>query len=124
MPRALVVDDNDEIRDLVALFLTDLGLSPVMASNGKTGLLALEEVGPFDVAIVDLYMPEMDGIEFIRAVRTRPGLSRLKILVATNAGMRNDVQGALSAGADEYLMKPYSPDMLREKLRLLRILPE
>ena len=124
MLKALIVDDNDEIRDFVSLMLQDFGYATVIASNGRLGVRALGEVGPFDVAIVDLYMPEMDGIEFIKAVRADPAFKKTRLLVATNASLRSHIQKALDAGADEYLMKPFSPEMLKQKLRLLKVFPD
>ncbi len=124
MLKALIVDDNDEIRDFISLMLQDFGFAPVMASNGRLALRAMGEVGPFDVVIVDLYMPEMDGIEFIKAVRADEAFKKTRLLVATNASLRTQVQKALEAGADEYLMKPFTLEMLREKLRLLKVFPE
>jgi two-component system chemotaxis response regulator CheY len=124
MSRALVVDDNDEIRDFVSLILQDFGFSTVMASNGNLGLRAMKEAGPFDVAIVDLYMPELDGIGFIQAVRAEPTYKKTRLLVATNASLHSQVQKALDAGADEYLMKPFSSQMLKDKLTLLKVFPD
>jgi two-component system chemotaxis response regulator CheY len=123
MLRALVVDDNDEIRDFVSLLLQEMGFVVVQAVNGRAGMGAMEESGPFDLAVVDLYMPEMDGLEFIKAVRAEPAFRSMKLIMATNAGLEKHVKQALAAGADEYLMKTFLPQMLRDKLVLLKLLP-
>jgi CheY-like chemotaxis protein len=119
MKRALVVDDNDEIRDFFSLLLSDLGFTPTMASSGRAGLRALEDLGTFHVALVDLFMPDMDGFAFIRAVRESKAFKKVPILVATSSTYHPHVKEAMKLGANEFLLKPFSLQDLRKKLKAM-----
>jgi two-component system cell cycle sensor histidine kinase/response regulator CckA len=71
VPRALVVDDDAEVRRTLARVLQSLGLSTLEAANGREALALLEEQGEVPLIVSDLYMPEMDGITFLREVHRR-----------------------------------------------------
>ncbi|MFZ0661934.1 MAG: response regulator [Acidobacteriaceae bacterium] len=124
--RALIVDDSRFIRDYLKSLLKVHGLECMAAENGRTGLECLGQSGPYDVALVDWNMPVMGGLEMVKAVRSNPKLSAVKILmVATEAGHRS-IRAALSAGADEYLMKPFDECGLLtklEKLGMIGVIP-
>jgi len=102
-------------------FLAKLGFDVVEAGNGREGLERLKEMTQTDVVLVDWNMPEMNGVDFVRAVRADRGYDVLPlVMVTTNTELEN-VAEALSAGANEYVMKPFTLDMIREKLELLGI---
>jgi two-component system chemotaxis response regulator CheY len=116
---ALVVDDSNTIRKILTLYLQKLGYDVTAAVNGRDGLDCLKGMDKADVVLVDWNMPEMDGISFLRAVRADAEYDALPVMmVTTNAEMSN-VSQALDAGANEYIMKPFTADMIREKLELL-----
>ena len=116
---ALVVEDSGTIRMILTAYLKKLGFDVTVAVNGRDGLDRLNGMEKADVVLVDWNMPEMDGISFVRAVRANGEYARLPLMmVTTNAELAN-VAEALKAGADEYLMKPFTADMIREKLALL-----
>lgn len=116
---ALVVEDSTTIRQALTAYLQTLGFEVTAAENGRHGLDCLREMKKADVALVDWNMPEMDGIAFLRAVRSDAVYAALPVMmVTTNAELAN-VSEALDAGASEYIMKPFTVDMLREKLELL-----
>ena len=116
---ALVVEDSGTIRMILTAYLQKLGFDVTVAVNGRDGLDRLNRMERADVVLVDWNMPEMDGISFVRAVRANGEYARLPLMmVTTNAELAN-VAEALKAGADEYLMKPFTADMIREKLALL-----
>ncbi len=116
---ALVVDDSNTIRKILTLYLQKLGYDVTAAVNGREGLDCLKGMEKADVVLVDWNMPEMDGISFLRAVRADAEYDALPVMmVTTNAEMSN-VSQALDAGANEYIMKPFTADMIREKLELL-----
>jgi two-component system chemotaxis response regulator CheY len=75
-----------------------------------------------DLVLVDWNMPEMDGISFVRAVRAEPGYGALPMMMVTTNAELAHVSKALEAGANEYIMKPFTGDMMREKLELLGLL--
>jgi two-component system chemotaxis response regulator CheY len=119
--KALIVEDSITIRMILRVILRKLGFDVVEAGNGREGLERLREMTQTNVVLVDWNMPEMNGIEFIRAIRADPGYDVLPlIMVTTNTELEN-VTEALSAGANEYIMKPFTSDMIREKLELMGI---
>jgi two-component system chemotaxis response regulator CheY len=118
---ALVVEDSTTIRMILRKFLGKLGFDVVEAGNGREGLERLREMTQTDVVLVDWNMPEMNGVDFVRAVRADREYDVLPlVMVTTNTELEN-VAEALSAGANEYVMKPFTLDMIREKLELLGI---
>ena len=118
---ALVVEDSTTIRMILRKLLGKLGFDVVEAGNGREGLDRLKEMTRADVVLVDWNMPEMNGVDFIRAVRADHGYDELPlVMVTTNVELEN-VAEALGAGANEYVMKPFTLDMIREKLELLGI---
>lgn len=119
--RALVVDDSRPIRRIESEILRELGFETIDACNGKEALERLQTTPLPDVVLVDWNMPEMDGLEFIKAVRKDARFSGLVVLMVTTETETDQMLRALSAGADEYLMKPFQKDALVDKLRLVGV---
>lgn len=119
--RALIVDDSRPIRRIESDILKELGFETADASHGKEALERLNSAPLPDVVLVDWNMPEMDGLEFIRTVRGDTRFSGLVMLMVTTETETDQMLRALSAGADEYLMKPFQKECLIEKLRLLGV---
>lgn len=117
--RALVVDDSSTIRKILTGYLQKLGFEVTVATNGREALEQLKNMESPDVALVDWNMPDMDGIDFIRAVRADGSYAALPVMMVTTNVELAHVSKALEAGADEYIMKPFTADMIREKLELL-----
>jgi two-component system, chemotaxis family, chemotaxis protein CheY len=119
---ALVVDDSKVMRRIVAKIVTQLGFDVLEAGNGLEALEHVKDHGDtIWVALVDWTMPEMDGLEFVKAVRSLPGNDELLVMMVTAQTAAEDMQAALDAGADEYLMKPFNEESLRAKLALLGV---
>ena len=116
---ALVVEDSGTIRLILTAYLKKLGFDVTVAVNGRDGLDRLHRMEKADVVLVDWNMPEMDGLSFIRAVRAEVGYDGLPLMMVTTNSELTNVSEALEAGANEYLMKPFTGDMIREKLALL-----
>lgn len=102
--------------------LKDLGFDVAEAANGKEALAVLAASERPDLAVVDWNMPEMNGLDFIRALRTRREYDPVRVVMATTETEMTQVATALAAGANEYVMKPYPKDALRDKLVLLGLL--
>jgi len=119
---ALIVDDSKPIRTILRVHLTKLGFEVTEAVNGVDGLDRLRGMVQADVVLVDWNMPEMDGISFVRAVRAEHGYDALPLMMVTTNTELEQVSKALDAGANEYIMKPFTGDMIREKLELLGLL--
>ena len=121
--RALVVDDARAVRMMIRRILTSAGFDEVYeAGDGLEALAALEEMdGLPDVALVDWNMPNMDGLELIRAVRKDPVTRDLPLVMVTTESEMSQMVRALAAGASEYVMKPFTPEIVLDKLALLGI---
>ena len=117
--RALVVDDSRAMRTLLGRMLRDMGYEVQEASNGLQGLERLKQTGKPDLALVDWNMPEMDGLEFVRALRSEQAYDGLVVMMVTTETETEQVAKALNAGANEYVMKPFTPEIIQEKLRML-----
>jgi two-component system chemotaxis response regulator CheY len=119
MPRlALVVDDSRATRALLKRMLTSFDFEVVEAGDGREGLARLLECEGAEVALVDWNMPEMDGLQFIKAVRAERAWDAVKVVMVTSENEPARIARALMAGADEYAMKPCSAEALAEKLEL------
>ncbi|HET6279745.1 MAG TPA: response regulator, partial [Polyangia bacterium] len=115
--RALIVDDSGAMRLVVARALGRLGVADVReASNGKEALKSLRKNTPVDAVFVDWSMPVMDGITFVKTVRTDKRLDRVRLIMVTTESDPDQMEAAYAAGADEYLVKPLSDDLLRTRL--------
>jgi two-component system chemotaxis response regulator CheY len=119
---ALVIDDSKTVRALLKEQLRSLGFEVSEASDGRQALSRLREMDQVDLVLVDWNMPEMDGISFVRAVRAESGYASLPLMMVTTNAELSQVSNALEAGANEYIMKPFTSDVLREKLQLLGFL--
>lgn len=117
--RALIVDDSRPIRRIEGEIMTELGFQTCDACHGKEAIERLQTEPLPDVILVDWNMPEMDGLEFIKAVRQDARYSGIVILMVTTETEPEQMLRALTAGADEYLMKPFTKDGLIEKLQLV-----
>ncbi len=117
--RALIVDDSRAMRIMLSRFMTELGFTCGEAGHGKEALAKLQQDGAPDVVLCDWNMPEMNGLEFVKAVRADAQYNALKIVMATTETEASQVSQAMEAGANEYLMKPFTKDSLQGKLEIL-----
>ncbi|HSC26116.1 MAG TPA: response regulator transcription factor [Vicinamibacterales bacterium] len=116
--RVLVVEDEPHIRDLVALHLRLEGLNPVLIGDG-TAALELTRAEPFDLIILDLMLPGLDGVTVCRAVRREPLNADVPILMLTARREESDKVLGLESGADDYLAKPFGVRELVARVRAL-----
>jgi len=120
--KALVVDDSRAMRMILRKQLSAQGFQVVEASQGQEALACLREHGAtFQIALIDWNMPVMSGLELIKAIRADRELSPLPVLMVTSELEMSSVAQALAAGATEYLMKPFTPEGLNEKLGLMGV---
>lgn len=123
MPKAMVVDDSRTIRIILTKMLTDLGFEVCPAADGKEALQLVDrEQGSFSTIMVDWNMPEMNGLDLVKQMRSDPRLSAVPIVMITTETETRQVMAALQAGANEYVMKPFSREIIADKLRLLGVL--
>lgn len=119
--QALVIDDSATVRRVIRSFLATLGFETREACDGREGLEELHSMPEPDLVVVDWNMPEMDGIGFIRRMRSEAVYDRVPVLMVTTESELSRVTEALNAGAGEYVMKPFTEEMLREKLAILGV---
>ncbi len=117
--RALIIDDSAVMRRIMKLNLSVMGFEIFEASNGREGLDRLREMTNADLVMVDWNMPVMDGIDFVRAVRADSNFNGVCLVMVTTNNDAENVATALRAGANEYIMKPFTQDVIQRKLELL-----
>ena len=123
--RALVVDDSRAVRMMLKRMLAEAGFDELYeAGDGKEALERLDEIGAPDVILVDWNMPEMNGLDLVRAVRSDAERRDVPIVMVTTETEINQVVRALAAGANEYVMKPFTKEIITDKLDLLGISEE
>jgi len=110
------------MRSIVGRIVREIGFETFEAGNGREGLTQLQTHGDVELILVDWNMPEMNGIDFLKAVRAQPGSSASKMVMVTTASDLAHINIALEAGANEYLMKPFTKDAMVSKLQMLGIL--
>ena len=117
--RVLIIDDSMAMRRMLSAYVSELKAETAVATDGQDALDVLAREGAFDAALVDWDMPRMNGMEFVRAVRADDRWASMKLVMVTAHISQDDIVEALETGADDYLMKPVSADMIEDKLRLL-----
>jgi len=117
--RALVIDDSRAMRKILARILSSLGFEIDEAANGSEALQALQSGPTPRLALIDWNMPVMNGYEFVRAVRKNPDFSELRLMMVTTETGEREMTRALEAGANEYVMKPFTKEVIEEKLRIM-----
>ena len=118
MPIALVVDDSRAIRMVLSRILRELGFQVLEAGNGSQALEALGSGPPADLVMADWNMPVMDGLELLQNIRASPVFGSVPVVMVTTEAEIDQMTAALQAGATEYVMKPFTKDILADKLRL------
>jgi DNA-binding response OmpR family regulator len=119
----LVADDDDDILFLVTTRLQRDGFEVVQARNGIEAVARVQEHHP-RVAVLDVGMPGLDGIEVLAAIRADPGLAGTRVLLLTAKAQESDVRRGFDAGADAYVKKPFSPAELGKRVRELYGVPD
>jgi two-component system chemotaxis response regulator CheY len=117
--KALVIDDSKAMRMVLKKILGELGFEVGEAENGINALEALGKEPRPELVLVDWNMPEMNGYEFVRAVRSRPEYDDIRLMMVTSETQADGVDRVVEAGADEYVTKPFTRESLAEKIGLL-----
>jgi len=115
--KLLVVDDSSTMRRIIKNTLGRLGHKEVLeAENGADAWKTLEENSDVDVLVTDWNMPEMNGLELVKKVRSENKYEDMPIIMVTTEGGKAEVITALKAGVNNYIVKPFTPQVLKEKL--------
>lgn len=124
MAKALIVDDSRAVRMVVSRILKELGYEVGEAGNGREALEAIRaEKNVIKLVLADWNMPEVDGLELLQRLRQDPDLASLAVVMVTTETEVDQMVMALEAGANEYVMKPFTKEILLEKLELAGIHP-
>ena len=118
--RCLIADDDAMARTLVGAVLSDLGHDYVVAEDGQRAW-DLYQADPVPLVILDINMPGIDGLEVCRRIRQHKAGAETFILICTARDAPDDLNNVLSAGADDYVTKPSSPENLRARLEIARL---
>ena len=117
--RILFVEDSPTMRRIIANSLQRLGFSDIIeAENGVDALNKLEGQ-KIDLVITDWNMPEMNGADLVKTLRSMPEYEEIPIVMITTRGMKDDVMTAMKLGVNGYVIKPFTPDVLKSKLELV-----
>jgi two-component system chemotaxis response regulator CheY len=114
--KVLVVDDQNSVRQMTRMTLEQLGVRVIHEAENGRDAMETASLQPLDLIISDFNMPEMDGLNLLRAVRGHPVARKVPFILLTGRGDRELVVKAAQAGANNYLIKPFTADILREKI--------
>jgi diguanylate cyclase (GGDEF)-like protein len=113
----LIADDSPSIRQFVKAVVDGCGLTPTLVRDGAEACNILLDASPPQIAIIDWFMPGMDGVDICRKVRERADGAYIYIIMLTSRDTKEDMIDGLTAGADDYLTKPFDPAELRSRIR-------
>jgi two-component system chemotaxis response regulator CheY len=119
--RVLIVDDSRVVRRHTQKMMQSLGWETVVADSGPAALERLRGEATFDLAMVDIHMPGMTGLECIRTVRRELDVPGMKLMMVSTGGSLGLIAEGLASGADEFLMKPLTRENVMAKLHLLAL---
>lgn len=118
---ALIVDDSATIRKVIGSMLRKMKIEVREAENGQVAIESCEEDMP-DFVMLDWNMPVMNGLDFLIALRQTPGGEDPKVILCTTENDFSHITQAMSEGANEYIMKPFNEDIIREKLEIVGVI--
>lgn len=114
MTRVLVADDSSTMRKIILRSLNSVGVKDITEASDGSEAVALFEPGKFDMVLTDWNMPGMTGLEVLKAIRAQD--QKIPVIMVTTEAEKSRVLEAIQAGVTDYLVKPFTPDTLREKL--------
>ena len=118
MTKILIAEDERDIRDLVAFTLRFAGFEVIVASNGEEAVeIATKEIP--DLIVLDVRMPRLTGYDACRMIKADPKLHHIPVVFLSAKGQESEVHTGMEAGAEEYLLKPFAPDQLTERVRTI-----
>ncbi len=112
----LVIDDEEDILELVRYNLVKEGFRSICALSGEDGLMKMKK-DSVDLVVLDLMLPGMDGLDVCRAIKNNKDLRHVRIIMLTAKGEESDIVAGLELGADDYIVKPFSPKILIAKIK-------
>ena len=111
----LIIDDNEENRMILEVICKSLRFKPQLAVNGKNALTILEKYTP-SLVLCDLIMPELNGFEFLKIFKLNPKWKSIPIIMVSSVDETESILKCLQQGADDYITKPFEPDILKARV--------
>lgn len=118
MASILIAEDEPDIRELVAFILRYAGHVVTTANHGEEAVRLAEQMIP-DLVLMDVRMPRMTGYDACRAIKANPAIQHVPVVFLSAKGQENEVQAGLMVGAEAYLLKPFAPDQLTERIEAI-----
>jgi DNA-binding response OmpR family regulator len=118
MAKILIAEDEPDIRELITFTLKYAGHEVVVTSNGEEALEKIAIEKP-DLVLLDVRMPRLSGYETCRQIKADPNLSKIPVVFLSAKGQESEVNTGMEAGAVEYILKPFSPDELMERVGII-----
>lgn len=122
MYKILIAEDEPDIRELITLTLQFSGYEVVSVKDGAEAVVQAQ-ADSFDLILMDVRMPRMTGYEACRILRSIDATKEIPIIFLSAKGQESEVQAGLEAGADQYILKPFAPDMLTQKIKDVLLTP-
>ena len=117
--KLMLVDDSSTMRRIQRTQLNNLGVTDIVeASNGEEAGKVLADNMPVDLIMLDWNMPVMDGVTFLKQIRANPAYNAVKVIMCTSESEKAKVVEALKCGANNYIVKPFTPEALKEKIQI------
>ncbi len=113
----LFVEDSPTMRRIIANSLRQVGFDDIIEAENGVDALEKVEGRKIDLVVTDWNMPEMNGAELVKTLREMPAYAEVPIVMITTRGMKDDVMTAMKLGVNGYIVKPFTPEILQEKLR-------
>lgn len=118
MAKIVIAEDEPDIRELIAFTLRIAGHEVITGGNGQEGYDLTKQEHP-DLVIFDVRMPKMTGYDACRLIKADPEISDIPVIFLSAKGQESEIAQGLAAGADEYLLKPFAPDQLTERVKAI-----
>jgi DNA-binding response OmpR family regulator len=118
MARILIAEDERDIRDLITFTLTFAGHEVFPTSNGEEAVQKALEILP-DLIVLDVRMPRLTGYEACEQIKANASTQHIPVVILSAKGQESEVKTGMEAGAEEYILKPFAPDQLVERVRAI-----
>jgi DNA-binding response OmpR family regulator len=116
MAKIVIAEDEPDIRELIAFTLRFAGYEVITANNGQEGYELTKRERP-DLAMFDVRMPKMTGYDACKKIKADSEIAHIPVIFLSAKGQENEIEQGLAAGAEEYLLKPFAPDQLTERVK-------
>jgi DNA-binding response OmpR family regulator len=118
MAKIVIAEDEPDIRELIAFTLRFAGHEVIAGSNGQEGYDLTKAEHP-DLAMFDVRMPKMTGYDACKKIKADPEIAHIPVIFLSAKGQENEIEQGIAAGAEEYLLKPFAPDQLTERVKAI-----